>query len=104
MNNPDRVSCTSSHNVGAALGGTGNTGANPYGVDSDYSAHYDGFMFYAATANPHHLAPSSLNVVGTDTATSGEFDTANHNYDVSWFNQLVSGIHSGTVSPATCRP
>jgi phospholipase C len=100
MNNPGRVSCTSTHNVGAAVGGTGNTGAKPYGVDSDYSAHYDAFMFYAATANPHHLAPSSLNVVGTDTATSGEFNTANHNYDVSWFNQLVSGIHSGTVSPS----
>ena len=36
------------------------------------------------------------NVVGTDTATPGEFDTANHNYDVSSFNQLVSAIHDGT--------
>jgi phospholipase C len=98
LNNPDKVSCTSAHNVGAAVGGTGTTGAHPYGVDSDYSAHYDGFMFYASTANPHHLAPTSLNVVGTDTATSGEFDTANHNYDVSWFNQLVSAIHAGTLS------
>ena len=80
------------------MGGTGTTGAHPYGTDSDYSAHYDGFMFYASTANPHHLAPNSVDVVGTDTATSGEFDTANHNYDVSWFNQLVSSIHDGTLS------
>ncbi len=98
LNNPDKVSCTSAHNVGAAVGGTGTTGAHPYGTDSDYSSHYDGFMFYASTANPHHLAPTSLDVVGTDTSTSGEFDTANHNYDVSWFNQLVSGIHNGTLS------
>jgi phospholipase C len=98
LNNPDKVSCTSTHNVGAAVGGTGTSGAHPYGTDSDYSAHYDGFMFYASTANPHHLAPNSLDVVGTDTATSGEFDTANHNYDVSWFNQLVSSIHNGTLS------
>ena len=98
LNNPDKVSCTSTHNVGAAVGGTGTTGAHPYGTDSDYSSHYDGFMFYASTANPHHLAPTSLDVVGTDTSTSGEFDTANHNYDVSWFNQLVSGIHNGTLS------
>jgi phospholipase C len=98
LNNPDRVSCTSSHNVGAAVGGTGTTGARPYGVDSDYSSHYDAFDFYASTANPHHLAPASLDVVGTDTATPGEFDTANHNYDVSWFNQLVSSIHDGSIS------
>ena len=75
----------------------------PTEYDSDYSAHYDGFMFYASTANPHHLAPTSLNVVGTDTATPGEFDTANHNYDVSWFNQLVSSIHDGTL-PASHLP
>ena len=103
LNNPNKVTCTSAHNVGAAVGGTGTSGAHPYGVDSDYSAHYDGFMFYASTANPHHLAPTSLNVVGTDTATPGEFDTANHNYDVSSFNQLVSAIHDGTM-PASHLP
>jgi phospholipase C len=100
LNNPNKVSCTSTHNVGAAIGGTGTTGAHPYGTDSDYSAHYDAFMFYSSTANPHHLAPAALNVVGTDTATPGEFDTANHNYDVSWFNQLVSSIHDGSLSPS----
>ncbi len=103
LNNPNKVTCTSAHNVGAAVGGTGTSGAHPYGVDSDYSAHYDGFMFYASTANPHHLAPTSLNVVGTDTATPGEFDTANHNYDASSFNQLVSAIHDGTM-PASHLP
>ncbi|MGP0032114.1 MAG: alkaline phosphatase family protein [Acidimicrobiales bacterium] len=103
LNNPDAVTCTSTSNVGAALRGTGKTGANPWGTDSNYSAHYDGFQFYASTANPHHLAPTSLSVVGTDTATPGEFDTANHNYDVSEFNDLVSAIQGGTL-PATNFP
>jgi phospholipase C len=103
LNDPDRVTCTATHNVGAALGGTGKTGANAWGTDADYSAHYDAFMYFASTANPHHLAPASLDVVGTDTATPGEFDTANHNYDVSQFNQLASAISNGT-EPASHLP
>jgi phospholipase C len=103
LDNPDKVVCTSSADVGAAVGGTGTTGAKAYGTEADYSAHYDGFQFYASTANPHHLAPTSLGVVGTDTATPGEFDTANHNYDVSTFNSLVSAIGDGSV-PASHLP
>jgi phospholipase C len=103
LNNPDAVTCTLSSNVGAALGGTGKTGAEPYGTTNNYSAHYDGFQFYASTANPHHLAPASLGVVGTDTATPGQFDTANHNYDVSEFNDLISAIGSDQL-PASNFP
>ncbi|MCU1490391.1 MAG: phosphoesterase [Acidimicrobiaceae bacterium] len=97
LNEPGRATCTTSHNVGAALGGTGTTGAKPYGVKADYIAHHEPFQFYASTANPHHLAPVSLSAVGTDTATPGEFNTANHQYDMSWFDQLVSAIHSGQM-------
>jgi phospholipase C len=103
LNNPGAVTCTSNSNVGAALGGTGKTGADPWGTTNNYSAHYDGFQFYASTANPHHLAPTSLSVVGTDTATPGQFDTANHNYDVSEFNDLVSAISTNQL-PASNLP
>jgi len=103
LDNPDAVTCTSTSNVGAALGGTGTTGANPWGVEDNYSAHYDAFQFYASTANPHHLAPTSLDVVGTDTATPGEFNTANHNYDTSVFNDLVAQIAARKV-PASHFP
>jgi phospholipase C len=103
LNNPNKVSCSATSNVGSALGGTGTTGANAWGATANYSAHYDGFQFYASTANPHHLAPASLDVVGTDTATPGEFDTANHNYDVSDFNDLVSDIQAKTI-PASHFP
>jgi phospholipase C len=102
-NDPDRVACTSSNPVGKALGGTGTTGKKAYGTEANYSAHYDGFAFYASTANPHHLAPASLNVVGTDTATPGEFNTANHNYTVNTFNDLVTAIEHGQL-PATHLP
>jgi len=100
LDNPNKVTCTSSHPIGEAIGGTGASGAHAWGTESDYSAHFDGFAFYASTANPHHIAPVSLSVVGTDTATPGEFDTANHNYDVTWFNGMVAAIHDGTEPPS----
>ncbi|HEX8918619.1 MAG TPA: alkaline phosphatase family protein [Chloroflexota bacterium] len=44
----------------------------------DYSAHHEGFQYYASTSNPNHLAPSS-------TALIGQTDQANHQYDLSSF-------------------
>jgi phospholipase C len=45
---------------------------------ADYSAHHEPFQYYAATANPHHLPPSSLSMIG-------KADQANHQYDLSDF-------------------
>jgi phospholipase C len=104
--------CGASHNKGAALGGTGATGAQPYGTTADYVQHHEPFQYYATTANPRHYAPTSLSAVGTDTQsfTGGcygcgtpEFNTANHQYDISEFNSLVSAIAHGTM-PATSLP
>jgi phospholipase C len=93
-----RAACGASHPVGVALGGTGQ-----WGSKADYIPHHEPFQYYASTANPHHLAPASLAVVGTDTQTytAGQpnFDTANHNYDTSVFDQLVANIGSGRLSP-----
>ncbi|HTW21037.1 MAG TPA: alkaline phosphatase family protein [Mycobacteriales bacterium] len=93
-----RAVCGSSHPIGAAIGGTGQ-----YGTESDYIAHHEPFQYYASTANPHHLAPTSLSVVGTDTQhyTNGQpdFDTANHQYDMSVFNNLLTAIDKGQLSP-----
>jgi phospholipase C len=87
-----KVTCTASHPVGVALGGTGQ-----FGKKGDYIPHHEPFQYYASTANPHHLAPTSLSAIGTDTATPGKFDTANHQYDMSDFDSLVSGIHGGAL-------
>jgi phospholipase C len=45
---------------------------------ADYSAHHEPFEYYQSTSNPHHLPPSSLNMIGKQ-------DQANHQYDLSDF-------------------
>ena len=100
LNEPGRATCTSAHNVGAALGGTGQ-----WSTEADYIPHHEPFQYYASTANPHHLAPASLSVVGTDTATPGQFNTANHQYDLSalqlaWWQPSRTGSWRPSHLPA----
>ena len=95
--------------VGPALGGTGQ-----FGYKDDYIPHHEPFDYYASTANPHHLAiatdasgndlvhgPNSLSTVGTDTQSwvggTPQFNTPNHNYDMSDFDQLVAAIANHQV-------
>lgn len=70
--------CGATHNVGVALGGTGKGGARPFGTKDDYIPHHEPFQYYSSTANPHHLAPSSTDLIGST-------DQANHQYDLSDF-------------------
>jgi phospholipase C len=73
---------TSTNSGGAVCGATTN---NIAGVsDADYSPHHNPFQYYASTANPDHLAPSSL-------AQIGYTDQANHQYDLSYFNDALDG-------------
>ena len=95
---PGRAACNTAHPIGAGIGGTGQ-----WGTKKDYVPHHEPFQYYASTANPHHLPPASLAAVGTDTQTytngKPNFDTANHQYDLSVFDQIVSGIAAGQLSP-----
>jgi phospholipase C len=90
--------CNAVHPVGIAVGGVGQ-----YGYKDDYIPHHEPFMYYASTANPHHLSPTSLAAIGTDTQTfiggTPQFDTANHQYDSSDFDALVAAISRGLISP-----
>ena len=116
--------CDAYHPIGVALGATGTTAATaPWGFKDDYIAHHEPFQFYASTANPHHLTiatdgsgndllhgTDSLSGIGTDTQTfSGaygtgpQFNTPNHNYDTSDFDQLVAAINDGSL-PASSLP
>ncbi len=101
----DQGLCNAVHPVGAAVGGIGGTAAGPnnYGNKDDYIPHHEPFNYYASTANPHHLAPASLSAIGTDTQTfTGgvpQFNTANHQYDMSDFDSLVAAISHGYLSP-----
>ena len=90
--------CDAVHPVGVAVGGNGQ-----YVYKDDYIPHHEPFQYYESTANPHHLAPTSLAAIGTDTQSymSGQpqFDTANHQYDTSDFNALLAAINHGFLSP-----
>jgi phospholipase C len=108
-NSSNQGICNSVHPVGVALGGTGQ-----YGYKDDYIAHHEPFQFYASTANPHHLTiptdasgadtVSGLATIGTDTQSyvSGkpQFNTPNHQYDTSDFNQLVAAVSNGELPPS----
>jgi phospholipase C len=45
---------------------------------SDYSAHHEPFEYYLSTANPKHLPPTSIAMIGRQ-------DQANHQYDLADF-------------------
>ncbi len=104
--------CSSVHPVGVALGGTGQ-----WGYKDDYIAHHEPFQYYASTANPHHLTiPTNssgqdtlagLQAIGRDTQAyvNGvpQFNTPNHQYDTSDFNQLVEAISRHEL-PASALP
>src|SRR3954454_14456999 len=109
--------CNAVHPVGAGLSGTLTPGTGQYGYKNDYIPHHEPFEYYASTANPHHLtlptAPdgtdtlAALRQVGTDTQHfkngQPQFDTANHQYDTSDFDQLVSAIGHRQL-PASALP
>ena len=46
--------------------------------ETDYSPHHEPFQYFASTANPHHLPPTSPSMIGYT-------DQANHQYDLSSF-------------------
>jgi phospholipase C len=105
--------CDAVHPVGVALGGTG-TGTTSWGFKDDYIPHHEPFQYYASTANPHHLTIptdaagndtlAGLATIGRDTQSyvggAPQFDTPNHNYDSSDFDQLVAAITAGQLPPS----
>ncbi|MGC4112580.1 MAG: alkaline phosphatase family protein [Nocardioides sp.] len=57
----------------------------------DYSPHHNPFQYYASTANPHHLPPTSVSMIG-------KTDQANHQYDLSYFSQALKAGNLPAVS------
>jgi phospholipase C len=58
---------------------------------ADYSPHHNPFEYYASTANPHHLPPSSERAIGRT-------DQANHQYDLSLFDETLKAGNMPAVS------
>jgi phospholipase C len=77
----------SSHNAdGTAVCGTSHAQFDGTPSGADYIPNHNPFGFYASTANPHHLPP-------TTTPMIGHTDQANHQYDIAdFFVALDAGI------------
>jgi phospholipase C len=67
------------------------TGADVHGTTADYVSHHEPFQFYASTRNPHHLPPTSVNMIGKQ-------DAANHQYDTVNFFQALNNNTLPAVS------
>ena len=59
---------------------------------TDYIPHHEPFQYYTSTANPHHLAPTSVAMIGH------QGDQANHQYDLTNFWQAADSGHMPAVS------
>ena len=57
----------------------------------DYVPHHNPFQYYASTANPLHLPPTSVAMVGRT-------DQAKHLYDITWFWEAARAGHLPAVS------
>ena len=75
---------------GKAVCGATHTGSDgrPKG---DYIPHHEPFQYYTSTANPHHLPPTSVAMIGRS-------DQANHQYDLSDFWAAVNTGRMPAVS------
>jgi phospholipase C len=60
-------------------------------LTGDYSPHHEPFQYFASTANPHHLPPSSAPMIG-------QTDQANHQYDLTDFWTAADAGHLPAVS------
>jgi phospholipase C len=58
---------------------------------TDYLPHHEPFQYYPSTANPRHLPPSSVALIGHS-------DQANHQYDLGDFWAAVDAGHMPAVS------
>jgi phospholipase C len=77
-------------NGGKAVCGASSTNVGGATV-ADYSPHHEPFMYYASTANPHHMLPSSPSMIG-------KTDQANHQYDLKDFDTAVGNNNLPAVS------
>ena len=77
-------------NSGGAVCGSSHENIGGSSVQ-DYVPHHEPFQYYASTANPEHLSPSSE-------AAIGYTDQANHQYDLSDFYETLKDGNMPAVS------
>lgn len=68
-------------------------------VKKDYAPHHNWFQYYASTANPQHLRPSSVAAIGHSVEADGKTpESANHEYDSDDFFAAVKTGNFPSVS------
>ena len=68
-------------------------------TQNDYVEHHEPFQYYASTANPDHVSPSSVSQVGvSDPAGTPATQVVNHQYDLSWFSRSLQNGNLPQVS------
>jgi phospholipase C len=66
---------------------------------TDYVEHHEPFEYYASTANPDHVAPSSVSQVGlSDPSGTALDESVNHQYDISLFSEALKQGYLPQVS------
>ena len=65
---------------------------------ADYVPHHNWFQYFASTANPEHLLPSSTAAIGHSYDADGRRDPANHEYGMGAFWKAVDAGDLPTVS------
>jgi phospholipase C len=83
--------CGSSHALEAFDRATGVDAATDELRFADYVPHHNPFQYFASTANPKHLPPTSLSMVGRS-------DQAKHLYDLTWFWEAARAGNLPSVS------
>ncbi|HEY4356230.1 MAG TPA: alkaline phosphatase family protein [Acidobacteriaceae bacterium] len=61
-------------------------------LEPDYIPHHQPFQYYASTANPNHVRPTSIAAIGTNA------DAANHQYDTHDFTDALAAGNLPAVS------
>jgi phospholipase C len=90
----------STKNSNGTTGCTRSTTSTVVGAaTADYIPHHNWFQYYASTANPQHLRPTSMAAVGyTKVPNTTTVDPANHEYDSDDFFTAVSAGNFPSVS------
>ncbi|QHN04530.1 alkaline phosphatase family protein [Granulicella sp. WH15] len=65
-------------------------------LKADYIPHHEPFQYYPSTANPTHIRPASVAVIGTAADTGAK--TANHQYDIQDFDAALAAGNLPAVS------
>jgi phospholipase C len=65
--------------------------STPATAITDYVPHHEPFQYFTSTANPHHLPPTSISMIG-------QSDQASHQYDLSLFYTALQQGYLPAVS------